>query len=603
MKQEINIGNVVDDGQGDYLRRGGQKINSNFAELYDNLGDGSRPHAAGAWKTWTTAQGPLSPTFGQSYAINTTAGRVTVNLPKGKISDYNSVIKLRDVWRTWQQNEVEIQPATGDTIKGSPNSKILNRDFMDVELVYCAPGRWEYVENKRVDKITTSDLSTVAKREYIATQGQTDFVDIFGINLYNISNTEVYLRGNLLYYGNGLSDDSNYGSVIPGTGVGPLDGSTIRLRIPCNAGDTVTVITYMDGIASFRSSYNNYSIQAFQTGTTDLVSIPGQSFVGDLTAKKEYTVVEFGVPKLERVNPNSVEVYINGKMQMRGGIGELPTFSCEGAVGDTEQVCIANGGQWVPSGQDYSLVFGTDDHVRAIRINDPLESGDFITLKWFNNDIGTVMDWEGTDGIKEHTDKVYLNNEQQVNLTGKIEYTDFANPDLNNSRPIVEPFTGRLEGIQEFFDVVYPVGTIYKNANNPNNPATYMGMGIWQRWAEGMFIAGWNSDAADTQFSLNNNSLDNLGNPVHAAGGTYGNKSVELTPDNIPELVSKKRVLVKDENGPIIIGGCQLDPDATGPGYTKYREDTLKVNDGVTSPANISIIPPMITAYVWIRVG
>ena len=30
MKQNINIGNVVDDGTGDYLRKGGIKINENF---------------------------------------------------------------------------------------------------------------------------------------------------------------------------------------------------------------------------------------------------------------------------------------------------------------------------------------------------------------------------------------------------------------------------------------------------------------------------------------------------------------------------------------------------------------------------------------------
>ncbi|UQJ95528.1 baseplate wedge subunit and tail pin [Klebsiella phage CPRSB] len=48
MKQEILIGQVVDDGTGDYLRRGGQKTNNNFTELYNMLGDGEIPHPAGA---------------------------------------------------------------------------------------------------------------------------------------------------------------------------------------------------------------------------------------------------------------------------------------------------------------------------------------------------------------------------------------------------------------------------------------------------------------------------------------------------------------------------------------------------------------------------
>lgn len=53
----------------------------------------------------------------------------------------------------------------------------------------------------------------------------------------------------------------------------------------------------------------------------------------------------------------------------------------------------------------------------------------------------------------------------------------------------------------------------------------------------------------------------------------------------------------------MIIGGCQLDPDASGHGYTKYREDTLKVNHGNTLPDKIKTIPPYMTAHRWIRVA
>ena len=141
MKQLINIGNVVDDGTGDYLRKGGEKINSNFSEIYTKLGDGSIPHASGAWKTHTKTV--LKPAFGDAWAINTTNNAVSVELPKGKTTDYNKTIKLRDVWRSWASHNVTLKPAQGDTIKGSPNNRELYKDFMDVELVYCAPGRWE----------------------------------------------------------------------------------------------------------------------------------------------------------------------------------------------------------------------------------------------------------------------------------------------------------------------------------------------------------------------------------------------------------------------------------------------------------------------------
>lgn len=602
MKQTINIGNAVDDGQGDYLRRGGIKINENFTELYDNLGDGDRPYAAGAWKTWTTSQGTLSPLFGQAFTINTTDGQVQVQLPKGTSNDYNKSIKLRDVWRVWNEHPVTINAAVGDTIKGSPNPVALNKDFMDVELVYCSPGRWEYIENMRVDKVTTSDLSTVAKREFIATQGQTDFVDIFGINLYNLSNTEVYLRGNLLYYGETLTDDSNYGSIDPsGPGVLPLDGKSIRLRIPCNAGDTVTIVTYMDGIASFRSTYNNFTIQAFQTGTVTGETVAGDTFIGDLANTKTFTKEMFGVPETENINPNSLEVLINGRLQMKAGTGLLPSFVCEGATGETEEECLNNSGSWVPSGRDYSIVYDSSDNVSGILLHEPLETGDFLTIKWYNNDIGTVMEWEGAGGVKEHTDKVYLNNEREITIKNRIEYTDYQEPSQNTVRPVPEETVGRILDIDAFFDIVYPVGSIYENAHNPANPADYMGMGVWVPYARGQFRAGWKS--GDAQFGLNNNHLDDLGNPSNTAGGTGGAKSVELTANQIPEITSTQKVLISDPNGPIIIGGCQLDPDAEGPGYTKYREGTLTVNEGNTSPADVNILPPYTTTYTWLRIA
>lgn len=40
-KQSIGIGTSADDGTGDSLRTGGDKINDNFDELYTKLGDGS----------------------------------------------------------------------------------------------------------------------------------------------------------------------------------------------------------------------------------------------------------------------------------------------------------------------------------------------------------------------------------------------------------------------------------------------------------------------------------------------------------------------------------------------------------------------------------
>lgn len=602
MKQEIVIGNVVDDGAGDYLRKGGQKTNSNFTELYTQLGDGEVPHAAGAWKT--SAATTLNPQFGQSWTLNTSSNVITVNLPKGGVGDYNKVIRLRDVWGKWSTNNVKIIPATGDTIKGSPTPRELYKDYMDVELVYCSLGRWEYVENKQVDKITTSDLSTVASKAFIATQGQTDFINVFGVNMYNIRNVEVYYRGNLLYYGESFdATNSDYGSPTATAGqMVALDGMSIRLRNPCNAGDTVQIVTYMDGIASFRSTYEAHTMRVYNTGETEQTSIAGEIWVGDLATKKQFTNAEFGISNRILVNPNSFECFLNGRLLTKGGDADLPSFSCEGADGYSEDDCVANSGSWVASGMDYSLIM-VDSIVTGIKFNEALESRDIVSIRWYNNDIGTTMEWEGVGGIKEHTDKVYLNNEGDVTLVNKVEYTDYNNPSQKTMRAVAQEPASRILDVQAMFDIFHPIGTIYENAHNPANPSDYMGFGVWTRYAEGMFLAGWSTDATDSEFGLNNNDLDGSGQPTHTAGGSGGERGVEIKPINTPQLVSTDKVLVKDDNGAIIVGGCQLDPDATGPGYTKYREDTLKVNQGNTTPDKLNIVPPYTTVHRWIRVG
>ncbi|UQJ95523.1 baseplate wedge subunit and tail pin [Klebsiella phage CPRSB] len=149
MKQEILIGQVVDNGTGDYLRRGGQKTNNNFTELI-TCWDGEIPHPAGAWKTF--AGTTLSPKFGESWALNTSANKITVNLPKGGVGDYNKVIRLRDVWSRWATNNVRLIPQLVILSKVPQLLKDLFKDFMDVELVYCSPAVGNTSKTNRLTK-------------------------------------------------------------------------------------------------------------------------------------------------------------------------------------------------------------------------------------------------------------------------------------------------------------------------------------------------------------------------------------------------------------------------------------------------------------------
>lgn len=601
MKQNINIGNVVDDGTGDYLRKGGIKINENFDELYYELGDGDVPYSAGAWKTYDASSGQtLTAEWGKSYAINTSSGRVTLQLPKGTVNDYNKVIRARDVFATWNINPVTLVAASGDTIKGSSSSVEINVQFSDLELVYCAPGRWEYVKNKQIDKIVSSDISNVARKEFLVeVQGQTDFLDVFNGTSYNVNNIRVKHRGNELYYGDVFSENSDFGS--PGENEGelvPLDGFNIRLRQPCNIGDTVQIETFMDGVSQWRSSYTRRQIKVLDSKLTSKTSLEGSIYVTDLSTMKSIPFSAFGLIPGEPINPNSLEVRFNGILQQQAGTAGYPLFLCEGANSDTQEGCISLGGEWKESNTDYSIEY-EDGKPISLLFDRKFESGDIIVITWFNNDLGTLLE---KDDIIELTDDRYVSKGSSTEVTGDVALTDFDKIGWPNVEK-VDSYTRTYNSISSIFDSIYPVGSIYENAINPNNPVTYMGFGSWKLFGKGQVLVGWNDDVTDPNFALNNNDLDSSGNPSHTAGGTVGTTTVTLENANLPATKTDERVLIEDENGSVIIGGCQYDPDETGPIYTKYREDYATTNSSHTPPANISNIQPSITVYRWIRIA
>lgn len=577
MKQLINVGSVVDDGTGDYLRKGGSKINDNFDELYYNLGDGEVPHSAGAWKTWDSKSGPVSPEFGQSISLDTTSAECAVNLPKGTISDYNKVIKIRDVSGTWNKNPVTIKPAKGDTLKGRAEDKIFNKSLQDLELVYCPPGKWEFAENIFLNKVSSSELSTVIRKQFIAKQGQTDFLNVFEGNSYNSLNTEVFLRGNILYYGESGFDEeyADYGSPLEDS-IGPLNGKDIRLKTPCEEGWVVTIVSYLDGVGSWKSSYVKKDLRILDETLTKTQSVPGRTLVMDLSETK-VPIEAFGIQKNDGINPFSVEVLLNGRQLLTNKANDDGTeFNF-----------------------DVDFWYDEDSEVIGLEFPHKLEHNDIITVRWFNNSIGTTLELE--DIINE-TDDLYMNI-GSLTKDGGIVYSDTENPSQETVIHNSEVNTYEITDIYSIFDTIYPIGTIYSNAHNPNNPAKYMGVGTWVRYAEGRVIAGWDSDKSNGTFNLNKDHLDEQGNPSSTAGGRIGEMYRRLINSNIPRLNSNEVVLIKDPNGTIVIGGCQYDPDDEGPGFDKYIEDKITINTETEEGLEFELIQPTITAYTWIRVA
>jgi hypothetical protein len=69
-KQVINVGSIANDGTGDTLRIAGQKINSNFTELYDNFAAASAQVSA----DWTATSGPAAILHKPDLALVATSG-------------------------------------------------------------------------------------------------------------------------------------------------------------------------------------------------------------------------------------------------------------------------------------------------------------------------------------------------------------------------------------------------------------------------------------------------------------------------------------------------------------------------------------------------
>lgn len=599
MKQLIQMGNNVDDGRGDYLRIGAKKINDNTNEVFGKLGDGDTVFPAGAWKIWSsqTDGRQLKPEWGDSFSVNTISSDVVVTLPKGTAADYGKVIRLRDVWASWASRNVIVEAATGDTIKGKQSAKMY-RDLMDVELVYCSPGRWEYADNKLVSKITSSNIATVSKKDFVATDGQTDFINIFGDNSFNARTLEVYHKGNLLWYGDEFSDKSDYGS--PGANPGEivaLDGRSIRLRFNCEEGDIVAIKTYTDDLAVYRSSYTSRTITVVDS-LMNVEPVEGQIVVADLNTKREFDFfTDFGFTESDgSFNPMTTEVLRNGVLLTRSGTAGLAEESCSSDPNADEASCPVD--DWGPSGKDFSVAKNAQDEYRVIKFGYALESGDIITVRWFNNDIGTTMSWEE---IQERSDSRYLitESDRAITLKNRIVYTDHSN--INPCTVAIDPIVEELASIQTIYqlqDILYPIGTVYENAHNVANPADYMGFGKWVPFAEGRATVGWTHDN-DKNFGQYTGDCGTISSP----GTEGGTVDVVLTKENVPVLESTDKVLIADQNGSILVGQCQVDPDGEGPGYFKYKEDVLKVNTESQTPIPVNNLQPYVTTAKWLRIA
>lgn len=133
---------------------------------------------------------------------------------------------------------------------------------------------------------------------------------------------------------------------------------------------------------------------------------------------------------------------------------------------------------------------------------------------------------------------------------------------------------------QSFFNLVYPVGSIYMSVN-PTNPSELFPRTAWAEWGKGRVPVG--VDTSQAEF----NKVDKTG----------GSKSVTLTTDQMPRHTHN---VPKPE-----WYGVTSEPD-TGFGLLRTKNPTKDGSDGFVSASAgggnaHSNLQPYITCYMWVR--
>jgi len=622
-KQSINIGEVIDDGTGDYMRKGGIKINSNFEEIYDNLGDSNEIHASGFWQTFApidSSENELTLEFGDQISIDASNINIVLYLPNATApADVGKTVKIRDAYKSWGYgqgfNTVTLNPGltSNNTIKTKNDSVVFGESYKDIELVYTGTNDWQYVDSKYIDRISNANKATENSVEVTASGltspqalYQWDLNTDFDGFIYDAGTVNVFRKGNLLTKGlgsNGLPTiQSDYGSVptasnpsvIVGTpdgnvdlGIAKLDGKTIKLVQPALENDTIIVKSLLENPGLYSSTYISKSF--IIENTDELSEYDGESVIKlDLSTLESVSLYELGMPNTSFFNPGSLKVSINGKLL----VGENFIDYNENVENPLKSYDYVVDRETIPGTTTYiynTIIFSSTGY---------LTSGDVLTLEWFNNNAGSNLDWEGKGGIEELVTDNFVKSDRYFTVKNKLQYSDTANPGPTTAVVNQASYTTRVANVSDFFDTIYPIGTIYENANNPNNPSDYMGFGVWEPYAEGKVTVGYSNDA---QNIFHNNPQ--IGTPI--AGGEFGDESVLLDQTNIPSLATDQSSLSSSSANLatlVINTGCLIDPQTT-PETTYLKEEKLTINSTGQLQNEVSILQPSITSYKWVRVA
>lgn len=149
------------------------------------------------------------------------------------------------------------------------------------------------------------------------------------------------------------------------------------------------------------------------------------------------------------------------------------------------------------------------------------------------------------------------------------------------------------DNLNYLFSSIYPVGSIYINANVSTNPATLLGFGTWTAFGAGRMMVGF--DSGQTEFD--------------SAEETGGSKTHTLVSGEMPSHTHTQDAHTHTLYMPAGDGGfSQTDDAGSGNGSVgsamagaSLISSTTATNQNTGGGGSHNNLPPYITCYFWKR--
>ena len=175
--------------------------------------------------------------------------------------------------------------------------------------------------------------------------------------------------------------------------------------------------------------------------------------------------------------------------------------------------------------------------------------------------------------------KTAVNSKADLDNTGQTITAATASAGTNNNQVATTAFVTAAMTAATINNLVYPVGSVYVNAEVATNPATLLGVGTWEEYGEGRVLVG----------KAGSGTFDSL-------GATGGSETQALTEANLPahshSMGTQNQTNISIDDRQITF----LDPFWSGFGSGSARS-TGNTGSG-TAHNNLQ---PYIVVYMWKR--